>query len=205
MNIDSSSGLGCYRRRQKCHLVSQKLVPRIQGDSTTQLVTHLNVLLKELTIACTVDLGHVQIGRVTAWRHSRHCQDNHQRTSLAPLHLVAHDGNPDAVGSRTMLFFRRYPRFTFLPFPSSLSPPSFYSHTPPLYPCSRPLHHQHRLNPSTLPFPPMGLPRVYDALNAHTRRRCSLGVTPSSPKWDLHPTMFALCVLPYFSLFFFFC
>ncbi|SRR6266436_2321867 len=34
--------------------------------------------------------------------------------SLALLHFVAHDGNPDAVSSRTMFFFRRYPRFTLL-------------------------------------------------------------------------------------------
>ena len=32
----------------------------------------------------------------------------------APPHLVVHDGNPDAVGSRTVLFFRRFPRFTVL-------------------------------------------------------------------------------------------
>ena len=86
-------------------------------------------------------------------------------------------------------------------FPSSLPPASFYSRTHPFHPCSRPLHHHHRLNPLTFPLPLKGLPRVCDAQNAHTRR-CSLDAMPSSPKWDLHLTMLLCCVASYPSLFF---
>jgi hypothetical protein len=88
-------------------------------------------------------------------------------------------------------------------FPSSSSPPSFYSHAPHSHPFRHPLHHQYRLNPSTLPLPPMGLPRVCDEQNAHTRR-CSLDAMPSSPNLDLHLTML-LCTSHTTLHSFFFC
>ena len=107
--------------------------------------------------------------------------------------------NPDALSSPTVLFPRRYPRFTLLlSFLLTASPPSPYT-IPPLHPGS------HLLTlPTRPPDPPtssQGLAARVRRTNAHAKR-CSLDVMPLSPRWDRHLTTL-LCAsqpIPLFSL-----
>jgi len=62
--------------------------------------------MPERHVQGVVRAPHSRLGHVPAKLHQR------SLAGIAPF--VAHDGNPDAVSSRTMLFFRRYPRFTLL-------------------------------------------------------------------------------------------
>ena len=134
-------------------------------------------------------------------RRSRHCQDNHQRslTGTAP-HLVAHDGNPDAVGSRTMLFFRRYPRFTLLLSVLLIASLLLLTHSPFLsfQPSSAPPTPTQPLNSSIAPH---GLAsRVRRAERAY--QKMLLGRDALISKMGPTPHNVALCVLPYPSPFF---
>lgn len=117
-------------------------------------------------------------------------------------HLVAHDGNPDAVGSRMMLFFRRYPRFTLLL--SVLLIASLllltYSPFPSLQPSSAPPTPTQPLNSSNPPHDGGLASRVRRAERAY--QKMLLGRDALISKMGPTPHNVALCVLPYPPLFF---
>ncbi|SRR6266852_281671 len=142
-------------------------------------------------------LGHVQIGIVTA---DRHCQAITSAASPAPPHLVAHDGNPDAVGCRTMLFFRRYPRFTLLLSVLLIASLLLLTRSPfpSLQPSSAPPTPTQPLNSSTAPH---GLAsRVRRAERAY--QKMLLGRNALISKVGPTPHDVALCVPHYPSLLF---
>jgi hypothetical protein len=147
-----------------------------------------------------VDLGHVQIVTAGGAAADSTAKTITSAASLAPPHLVAHDGNPDAVGSRTMLFFRRYPRFTFLLSVLLIASLLLLTHSPflSLQPSSAPPTPTQPLNSSIAPH---GLAsRVRRAERAY--QKMLLGRDALISKVGPTPHDVALCVLAYPSLFF---
>jgi hypothetical protein len=143
----------------------------------------------------------VQIGRVYGLAPQQTLPRQSPAQSLWHRpYLVAHDGNPDAVGSRTMLFFRRYPRFTFLLSVLLIASILLLTHSPfvSLQPSSASPTPPQPLNSS---IPPHGLAsRVRRAERAY--QKMLLGRDALISKVGPTPHDVALYALPYSSLFF---
>ena len=143
----------------------------------------------------TWDSGHVQKGFERLRLMPRAKTDiTTSQAQPAPPHLVAHDGNLDAVGSRTMLFFRRYPRFTFLLSVLLIASLLLLTHTPflSLQSPSTPPTPTQPLNSSTAPH---GLAsRVRRAERAY--QKMLLGRDALISKVGPTPHNVALCVPP---------
>ena len=133
--------------------------------------------------------SHIQFATLTLFFSWHSCLPSPLllSNSLHQHRVVAHDGIP--LLAAEWRFSSATTRDPLSSFPSSLSPLLFYWHTHLSYPCSRPLCHQHRLNPlatfhsmltSSCTVSPVSTPTAHANLCA-TPYYTPCDITPTTP------------------------